>query len=93
MDLRSEVISHPWIQLLSIFVLFFTISVSSAQNQESISDIFFLDLGIVIEPSDGSESYSRVVARTSDEVKFRVKKNSKRVCVYGIVERNDENIR
>jgi len=60
--------------LLSIFVLFFTISVSSAQNQESISDIFFLDLGIVIEPSDGSESYSRVVARTSDEVKFRVKK-------------------
>lgn len=39
-----------------------------------VSDIFFLDLGIAIEPSDGNESYSRVVASTSDEVKFRVKK-------------------
>lgn len=40
----------------------------------SVSDIFFLDLGIVIEPSEGNETYSRVVASTSDEVKFRVKK-------------------
>lgn len=47
-------------------------SLSAQQNQ--LSDIFFLDLGIVIEPSKGSESYSRVVRKTSEEVSFKIKK-------------------
>ena len=62
--------------MLSALSLLTILSLSTAQDvsRESIADIFFLDLGIVIEPSDGSETYSRVVASTSDEVKFRVKK-------------------
>ncbi|MDP6533318.1 MAG: tetratricopeptide repeat protein [Candidatus Marinimicrobia bacterium] len=67
---------HLRTQTLSALALITALSVSTAQDShgESISDIFFLDLGIVIEPADGSETYSRVVASTSDEVKFRVKK-------------------
>ena len=45
----------------------------SAQESD-LSEIFFLDLGIVIEPSKGSESYSRLVNKPSKEVKFKIKK-------------------
>lgn len=38
-----------------------------------LSDIFFLDLGIVIEPATGKEIYSRLVETTSSEVKLKVK--------------------
>ena len=38
------------------------------------SEIFFLDLGIAIEPSSGSESYSRTIDKPSEEVTFKVKK-------------------
>ena len=49
------------------------IGLLSAQGSE-LSEIFFLDLGIVIEPSKGSESYNRVVDKTSKEVSFKIKK-------------------
>ena len=48
---------------LALFVF-----VVSANAQETpISEIFFLDLGIVIEPEKGNESYSRVISKTSKE--------------------------
>lgn len=67
---------HLRTQTLSALAFITALSLSQAQDShgESISDIFFLDLGIVIEPSDGSETYSRVVASSSEEVKFRIKK-------------------
>jgi len=46
---------------------------SSAQ-ETPLSEIFFLDLGIVIEPTNGSETYSRVVNKPSKEVAFKIKK-------------------
>ncbi|MEA1882637.1 MAG: tetratricopeptide repeat protein [Candidatus Marinimicrobia bacterium] len=45
----------------------------SAQ-ETPLSEIFFLDLGIVIEPSRGSEDYSRLVKKPSEEVSFKIKK-------------------
>jgi len=39
-----------------------------------MADIFFLDLGIVIEPATGNESFSREIGKTSKEVQFRIKK-------------------
>ena len=57
-----------------IGVLFFAISNNVSAQQTPLSEIFFLDLGIVIEPSNGSEDYSRVVDKPSEEVKFKVKK-------------------
>ena len=39
-----------------------------------LSEIFFLDLGIVIEPSKGDESYTRKIDRPSEEVSFKIKK-------------------
>ena len=47
--------------------------VLSAQESD-LSEIFFLDLGIVIEPSKGSESYSRLINKPSKEVSFKIKK-------------------
>ena len=43
-------------------------------QESDLSEIFFLDLGIVIEPSKGSESYNRLVTRPSKEVSFKIKK-------------------
>ena len=55
---------------LALFVF-----VISANAQETpISEIFFLDLGIVIEPEKGNESYSRVISKTSKEKTFKIKK-------------------
>ena len=45
-----------------------------ATDPGTYSDIFVLDLGIVIEPATGDESYSRLVKSTSDEVKLKIKK-------------------
>ena len=36
--------------------------------------MFFLDLGIVIEPSIGNESYNRVVEAPTEEIAFQIKK-------------------
>ena len=46
---------------------------SSAQ-ETPLSEIFFLDLGIVIEPANGSEVFSRVIDKPSKEVSFKIKK-------------------
>lgn len=43
-------------------------------QETPLYEIFFLDLGIVIEPSKGSETYSRVVNKPSKEVSFKIKK-------------------
>ena len=43
------------------------------QTTSSLSEIFLLDLGIVIEPSTGEESYDRRVGNPSKEVNFRIK--------------------
>ena len=43
-------------------------------QESDLSEIFFLDLGIVIEPSKGSEIYSRLVNKPSKEVTFKIKK-------------------
>ena len=52
---------------------FFLMGILSAQESD-LSEIFFLDLGIVIEPSKGSESYNRLVTKPSKEVSFKIKK-------------------
>ena len=50
-----------------IGVLLFATSNNVRAQQTPLSEIFFLDLGIVIEPSNGSEDYSRVVDKPSEE--------------------------
>ena len=48
---------------------------SNVHGQETpLSEIFFLDLGIVIEPSKGNESYTRKIDKPSEEVSFKIKK-------------------
>ena len=54
-----------------ILILFSTIS---AQSSATISEVFFLDLGIVIEHSTGDEEYNRIVEAPSEEVNFQIKK-------------------
>jgi len=54
-------------------IFFFLMGLLSAQESD-LSEIFFLDLGIVIEPSKGSESYNRLVSKPSKEVSFKIKK-------------------
>ena len=43
-------------------------------QQAPLSEIFFLDLGIVIEPSNGNNKFSRTVDKPSEEVAFKVKR-------------------
>ena len=63
--LRSQI-------LKGIISLLFVVSANSQETP--LSEIFFLDLGIVIEPEKGNESYSRVVSKPSEEVTFKIKK-------------------
>ena len=49
-------------------------STISAQSNATISEVFFLDLGIVIEPTTGDEKYNRVVEAPSEEINFQIKK-------------------
>ena len=49
---------------------FFLMGFLNAQKSD-LSEIFFLDLGIVIEPSRGSETYNRLVTKPSKEVSFK----------------------
>lgn len=51
-----------------------TIIGSLGAQETPLSEIFFLDLGIVIEPAKGSEAYSRLVKKPSKEVSFKIKK-------------------
>ena len=55
------------------FIAIFASSNGNAQ-ETSLSEIFFLDLGIVIEPSKGDESYTRKIDTPSEEVSFKIKK-------------------
>ena len=50
------------------------IGLLSAQKPP-LSEIFFLDLGIVIEPAKGSEAFSRIVDKPSKEVYDKRKPN------------------
>ena len=54
------------------FTILTLIGLLSAQKPP-LSEIFFLDLGIVIEPPKGSEAYSRLVDKPSKEVSFKIK--------------------
>ena len=56
-----------------VLIPIFLIGLLNAQ-ESNLSEIFFLDLGIVIEPAKGSESYSRLVDKPSKEVSFKIKK-------------------
>lgn len=61
--------------IFSLFVLLTTITSSRLGAQATPgSEIFFLDLGIAIEPPSGSENYSRTIDKPSEEVTFKVKK-------------------
>lgn len=60
--------------LIFLPVLFLSGSLSAQIESDPLSAIFFLDLGIVIEPVRGGESFSRVVKAPSKEVAFRLKK-------------------
>ena len=61
--------------MFSLFVLLTTFTTNWLGAQATpASEIFFLDLGIAIEPSSGSESYSRTIDKPSEEVTFKVKK-------------------
>ena len=53
---------------------FYFLSIITAQSTASISEEFFLDLGIVIEPSVGNESYNRIVESPTEEIAFQIKK-------------------
>jgi TolA-binding protein len=55
------------------FIAIFASNNGHAQ-ETPLSEIFFLDLGIVIEPSKGDESYTRKIDRPSEEVSFKIKK-------------------
>ena len=56
-----------------LFFVYF-LSIITAQSTASISEVFFLDLGIVIEPSVGNESYNRIVESPTEEVAIQIKK-------------------
>ena len=45
----------------------------SQSPQPAEAEIFFLDLGIVIEPPTGKEEYSRLVESPSQEIKINIK--------------------
>ena len=62
--------------LAGVILLFCCLSLLGAQGAPPamIADIFFLDLGIVIEPVTGKEQYSRLIESPSKEVKFRINK-------------------
>ena len=60
-------------KMSKVLISFFLMGLLSAQESD-LSEIFFLDLGIVIEPSKGSESYNRLVSKPSKEVSFKIKK-------------------
>ncbi len=49
------------------------IPINGQQQSSKRSDVFLLDLGIVIEPTTGNESYSRLITSPSNEVKIRIK--------------------
>lgn len=57
-----------------LIILLFLFNTIFAQSNATISEVFFLDLGIVIEPSTGDEEYNRLVEAPSEEINFQIKK-------------------
>ena len=62
------------IRKFNYLFFFYFLSIITAQSTASISEVFFLDLGIVIEPSVGNESYNRIVESPTEEVAIQIKK-------------------
>ena len=63
------------ISFIGVTILFVVPSFAQERSSStSLSEIFLLDLGIVIEPKTGRETYSRQIERPSEEVTFRIKK-------------------
>ena len=62
------------IRKFNYLFFFYFLSIITAQSTASISEVFFLDLGIVIEPSVGNESYNRIVESPTEEISFQIKK-------------------
>ena len=63
--------------ILNIVLVLIVVPLLIGQSQPSQSaeaDIFFLDLGIAIEPPTGKEAYSRLVEAPSQEIKINIKK-------------------
>ena len=65
---------HYNYRLTFFSLLIASFSSISAQSNATISEVFFLDLGIVIEPTTGDEKYNRVVEAPSEEINFQIKK-------------------
>ena len=53
-------------------IIWLVIPLQGQQYSPPLSEIFLLDLGIVIEPSSGDESYNRLVNSTSREIDIRI---------------------
>ncbi len=62
------------IALIGLTFGLITTATSQTESATSAADIFFLDLGIVIEPATGNETYSRLVEAPSKEVQIQIKK-------------------
>ena len=62
------------IRKFNYLFFFYFLSIITAQSTASISEVFFLDLGIVIEPSVGNETYNRIVESPTEEIAFQIKK-------------------
>ncbi|NOZ04369.1 MAG: tetratricopeptide repeat protein [FCB group bacterium] len=62
------------IALIGLTFVLITTATSQTESAASPADIFFLDLGIVIEPATGNETYSRLVEAPSKEVQIQIKK-------------------
>jgi len=63
----------PMLKSLIISMLLFLPQVKG-QQQSVTADIFFLDLGIVIEPRTGNETYSHLVKAPVEDAVIRIKK-------------------
>ena len=63
--------------ILNIVLVLIVVPLLMCQSQPSQAveaEIFFLDLGIAIEPPTGKEAYSRLVEAPSQEIKINIKK-------------------
>ena len=63
--------------ILNIVLVLIVVPLLMCQSQPSRAveaEIFFLDLGIAIEPPTGKEAYSRLVEAPSQEIKINIKK-------------------
>ena len=63
--------------VLNIVLVLVVVPLLMGQSQPSQpveGEIFFLDLGIAIEPPTGKEAYSRLIETPSQEIKIKIKK-------------------